>query len=72
MLGAATHIRGQVGNPPVAFMARLREREEAAARTALGAADYDAARAEGLSAPTEVALERALRFLAEPPAAPER
>lgn len=71
-LGAAMHIRGQVGNPPVAFMGRLREREEAAAQAALGTADYDAARAEGLAAPIEVALERALRFLAEPPAAPER
>jgi non-specific serine/threonine protein kinase len=72
VLGAATHIRGQVGNPPVAFMAPLREREEATARAALGAADYDAARAEGLAAPIDVALERTLRFLAEPSAAPER
>ena len=72
VLGASTHIRGQVGNPPVTFMVRLREREEAAARAALGAADYDAALAEGLAAPIDVALERALRFLAEPPAAPER
>ena len=72
VLGAATHIRGQVGNPPVALMARLREREEAAARAALAAADYDAAHAEGLAAPIDAAIERALGFLAEPSAAPGR
>lgn len=72
LLGAATHIRGQVGNPAVTFIARIREREEAAARAALGVADFDAAVTDGVRASIDGAMEHALAFLAEPPAAPGR
>ena len=70
-LGAATHIQELIGHPPVPFFARLREREQAAARAALHEGEYEAIVAEGLAAPVDAAIERALRWLgSDTPAAP--
>lgn len=64
-LGAARRIHGQLGNQPVPFMARLRDRETAAARAALGDAGFEVAWAEGFDATVEAAVRHVLEFLAE-------
>lgn len=69
-LGAAGHIREQLGSPPVPFMARLREREAAAARAALPDGTYERAEAEGLAAPTGDAIGRVLELLGGGPDRP--
>jgi tetratricopeptide (TPR) repeat protein len=63
-LGAAARIHRQLDNAPVPFMARLRDRETAAARAALGDPAFDAAYAEGLEAPVAESIRRVLAFLA--------
>jgi predicted ATPase/DNA-binding SARP family transcriptional activator len=63
VLGAASHMREPIGNPPVPFMARLREREAAVASTSLGAEAFRAAEAEGKAMPVAAAIDRALEFL---------
>jgi tetratricopeptide (TPR) repeat protein len=63
-LGVAASIRELEGSPPVPFMAKIREREWAAARAAIGEIAAAAALAEGRAAGPDVGMERALEFLA--------
>jgi hypothetical protein len=62
-LGAAGRIHQQLGNQPVPFMARLRDREASAARTALGVEGFDAVFAEGFGAPVPAAIREMIEFL---------
>ena len=64
-LGAAGRIHQQLGNQPVPFMARLRDREAAAARVALGVQGFDAAFADGFEAPVPAAIRDTIEFLGE-------
>jgi hypothetical protein len=62
-LGAAAQIHRQLTNEPVGFMIRLRDREAAAARAALGDQGFEAAYAEGFGAPVAEATQRTIEFL---------
>jgi predicted ATPase/DNA-binding SARP family transcriptional activator len=63
VLGAAAGLHRRLGNEPVPFMALLRDREAAIARSALGDARYDVAYGDGFAAPTTDATRRTLAFL---------
>ena len=62
-LGAAAHVHGELTNRPVGFMVRLRDREAAAARAALGDEAFEAAYAAGLGVPVEAAIRHTIEFL---------
>jgi predicted ATPase/DNA-binding SARP family transcriptional activator len=63
-LGAAYRVREQLGNQPVPFMLRLRERETASARAALGNEEFDRAFAEGSGGAINASIDRAIAYLA--------
>jgi undecaprenyl pyrophosphate synthase len=62
-LGAAQRVRDQLGNLPVPFMARLREREAAAARARLGDEAFDRAFVDGFGGATDESLAWAIGYL---------
>ena len=64
LLGASAAMRRQAGNPPVPFLARLRDRELDRARVAIGAAATDEAYAEGVGTPSDHAMVWTAAFLA--------
>ena len=64
-LGAAAQIHHELANPPVGFLIRLRDREAAAARAALGDEAFEGAYAEGFDAPAAVAMRRTIDYLSD-------
>jgi predicted ATPase/DNA-binding SARP family transcriptional activator len=66
LLAAAARLREETGAPPVPFMARVRERERAAAEAALGEESFAAFTEAAGRTPNDAALQRALDYLARP------
>jgi len=62
-LGAAAHVHGELRNESFGFMARLRDRETAAARAGIGDDLFEEAYAAGYSAPISQAMRRTIEFL---------
>ena len=66
LLGAAARMRDEAGAPPIAFMARLRERETTIARATLGPEGFDALTEDARRTPSDAALQRAFEYLRPP------